>query len=109
MIAQIRGDEMSKFALKVQSRLVLSPDRSVEMTKAGEWFWVLHGEWGVTSKGCRGEGIPRDIQVFKSFDEAERFGKNWRGHPWYCRPNGTCEVIEMEENTKIVICGWKRV
>lgn len=50
--------------------------------------------------------LPEDLKTWKTADEAERFMKRWKGHPWYARPE-SWRVIEVEEITKTVVTGYR--
>ena len=39
--------------------------------------------------------VPVDLKTFETRDKAETFARRWKGHPWWCSPNGTFEVVEV--------------
>lgn len=61
------------------------------VTKLGDRFWIVQGEWGVTSSMAvdllRDELLPKDLLLFDTIDEANKFAKWWDPHPWDMQPN----------------------
>lgn len=86
------------FAVIVHSKQMLAFDKSI-MTKEGERFWALvEPEGWVEASSCRatpGDPVPGDVLTFPTRTEAERFARHWKGHPWWCSPNGEFEIVEM--------------
>ncbi len=56
----------------------------------------------------RGDEFPRGLKLFDSTDDAEAFARRWKGHPWWCVPNGKFEIVPVEPITEVVVTGWRR-
>jgi hypothetical protein len=104
------------FGLIVSSREVPAYNGHI-LTQEDERFFVTNEEGGwveATSTSVkfverleRKIGVvPKEIKVFKTREAAEKFGKRWKGHPWYVQPKDF-EVIELAPVTARV--SWKRV
>lgn len=78
------------------------------VTKHGERFIVAKDTYGITGYVYEGK-IPTDAQTFNSYQEAEKFASKWKGHPWYCEPNGNFEILEVAKEYKKVFNGYKPV
>lgn len=99
------------FALIVTSKEALASDRYV-MTKAGDRFWVLNEPEGwveaTSTRFVNRRLVPGDLKLFKTVASAERFAKRWRGHPWWCQPDGkNYEVVSVTPVTETRIVGYK--
>lgn len=42
------------------------------------------------------ESLPIDTKLFDSVEDAQRFAESWPGHPWWVKPSGRYDVIEVE-------------
>ena len=76
------------------------------MTKSGEKALLCKGEWGPTGRqypSCF--GLSGAIQ-FNSEQEAHKFMRKYKGHPWYYKCNGNYEVIKIKPVYKQVIDRW---
>lgn len=61
--------------------------------------WVLATSTQVDSSGY----IPSDLKTFETEKEAISFVKDWKGHPWWCRPyKHKYEVVKLKIKTKEV-------
>ena len=103
-------EENSYFILVVSSKEEKCANDSI-MTQEGEKFLVLNEPEGwVPATSCHWDGeIPKDAKTFSSIKLAEKFAKKWKGHPWWCNPNGNFEVIPVEPLYETKQVGWKRV
>lgn len=80
------------------------------VTSEGEKFVVCDESDGwveATSSSYRGS-IPPDVKAFRSPAEAEAFAKKWKGHPWWCSPNGEYEIVELRPVFELQQIGWAR-
>ncbi len=87
------------YALIVESKEVRGQSDQI-MTDKGTRFLVLEEPEGwvpATStqyrKGC---ALSRDAKLFDTIEGAEKFGDEWKGHPWWCQPNGNYKVVEVK-------------
>lgn len=73
------------------------------------WVCIEEGGWvEATGMSCDFErGIPKDIKTFDTKEDADRFIKRWKGHPWYYKPNEEYEIIEVIPKYKQVQDGWE--
>lgn len=53
-------------------------------------------------------GIPGGVKVFDTKEDAEKFAAKWKGHPWWCKPNGKFEVIEVKPKYNQILVGYER-
>jgi hypothetical protein len=105
---------MNKFALIVESGEVRSQYNDAVITKDGDKFLVVIDTEGwveATSSWWDGSlkssgGLPLNLKLFESFDAATEFAKRWGGHPWYRKPNGNFEVIEVRPVFQQVQVGY---
>jgi hypothetical protein len=106
---------MSKFVLIVESKEARSGYDNSVLTKAGDKFLVtIEPEGWVEATSSRwtgslneSNGFPIRAKLFDSKDAAVKFGKRWKGHPWYCKPNGNFQVIEVKPIFKQVLDGYE--
>lgn len=88
-----------EYALIVQGR-EMKGDSGHIMTRNNEWFLVLDEPEGwvpaTSIHYSEGNSIRKDAKLFKTPEEAEAFAKTWKGHPWWCSPNGKFRVVEVE-------------
>ena len=83
------------------------------LTYEGDRFIVLEDDEGwveATSTIFINDEIPRGAKLFDTEKDAAKFAKRWKGHPWWCRPNGNYEIIEVIPKTETVIkiIGYER-
>lgn len=95
------------FILKMQCKEIRSSLNDEIMTREGQWVWITNGEWGTTSGNGFFDKIPGDVLEFESKEKAEKFTKHWQGHPWYYKPNGVWEILEVKPKFKQVQDGWE--
>lgn len=95
-----------KYAVKTQCKEVLAYNNT-PMTKDGQWVWVVKCEWGPGSENVYDNEIPADVMLFKTFEKAREFMREWKGHPWWIEPNGNYIVVKVEPIYKKVIIGYK--
>jgi hypothetical protein len=108
---------MSKFALIIESAEAKSEYDNSVMTRTGEkmlviedperWVEATSHYWH--SNYNNSEGFPPFTKLFGSVEAATEFAKRWVGHPWYCKPNGNFEVIEVMPRYKQVLKGYEPV
>ena len=100
---------MSTFGLIVQGSETRSSDGSI-IGREGEWYLVCddHDGW-VEADSMRYENgnIPTCVKKFKTPEIAQKFAKRWKGHPWWCKPNGVYKVISMEPKYETRTIGYK--
>jgi len=81
------------------------------IAEEGEKFMVVELQGFATSerieKGKESVLFPLSLKTFKTREEAEEFGKSWKGHPWWCKPRDF-EVIEVEHNFTRMLTGFIR-
>ncbi len=72
-------------------------------TQYGEKFLVIDDDGGWVEASsvslpnnfkASNHGL-NNAKVFKSAEDAANFARRWNGHPWWCKPNGNFEVIEV--------------
>jgi hypothetical protein len=112
---------MSKFAVLFRCKHV--PDfRGDTMTPGGTYAWLVDNEgyWqGDTFGGFRNTSrahIPGNVVMFETREEAE---KKWppfmRGEcgieigPWWIKPDGWYEIVELKQKFKTVPDGYEAV
>jgi hypothetical protein len=99
------------FALKVRSHEARSGPEDI-ITAEGSWFWVVdepNGWVEATSSPCNYEPgkVPNNVKTFKTEWGAAEFAVDWKGHPWWCKPDGTFEVVRLKP--RMVQDGWEVV
>lgn len=107
---------MSKFVLIVEGKEARSRSGCV-VIPAGEKFLVVEEPEGwVEATSCsyrgnlrRSRGLQSQAKVFDSVAAATEFAQCWKGHPWYCKPNGNYEVIEVRPVSIQVFDGYEAV
>ena len=101
---------MSKVAIKTKCKSVHSSSGGL-ITQEGYEIWVCKEQdaWVEATGSGVGfhNGVPVDVKVFNSKDDAEAFIKTWKGHPWYYVPNGEYELVEVEPQYKQTTVGYK--
>lgn len=98
----------TKFAVVVESREVRSGYNNVLMTKAGDKFLVtVEPEGWVEATSSHWNGGLANAKLFDCQTKAEEFAKRWKGHPWWCQPNGNFEVFEVRPIFKQVLVGYE--
>lgn len=99
------------FALVVESHEAKAVSGTV-LTKDGELFWACvepEGWVEATSSRCTDKNcVPGDAKIFKNEEAAGKFAARWKGHPWWCKPNGNFEVIRVEPVYRRVLDGYRR-
>ena len=99
------------FALIVKGKYVPTYDGKI-MTQEGDPFLVLNDNEGwvpATSIRYKPGKLPADTKIFKSKEIAENFAKNWKGHPWWCVPNGEFKIIKVKIKYRKVVEGYEEV
>ena len=98
MTDRLLTSEERTFAVIVHSKEMLAYDKSI-MTKEGERFWATVDREGwveaSSSRARVNEGVPGDVMTWPTREDAEKFARRWKGHPWWCSPNGTFEIVEL--------------
>lgn len=70
------------------------------MTHAGDKFFpIIDNDGWVEASSIRitdyfKDRLPPYLKTFPTFEAADAFGKRWKGHPWWCIPDGY-EVIKI--------------
>lgn len=90
------------YALYIQSKEVKDAQGYV-YTVDNTWFLILKDEWGDTGVAVEGVGSLaftfvyswKALRTFNTIDAARDYAAAFKGHPWYCSPNGTFEVVEV--------------
>ena len=116
---QLTGDEIKLMATpKINERFFVVVVLSEEvqgslapggiMTKQGTRFLVLETPdgWTVATSRYYDGKIASDAMAFSTREIAEEFAKKWTGHPWWCKPSGQFEVIEVAPRYRQVIDGY---
>lgn len=102
---------MNKYALIVESAEARTGYDNSVITQAGDKFLVTiepEGWVEATSNRWTGSlnssnGFPVNPKLFDSAEDANKFAHRWKGHPWYCKPNGSFEVVEVKPKFKQVL------
>ena len=104
---------MKKFVLIVESKEARSGHNDTVMTRNGDKFLVTLEPEGwveatseIWSDLYSKRGFPNSVKVFNSEEDAVKFAKRWKGHPWWCVPNGNYEVIEVTPRFRQVPDGY---
>ena len=103
------------YALIVHSKQVVGESGWVATTE-GERFWVLiEPEGWVEATSIKVDSsvleskLPKDLKTFETEKAAAAFAKRWKGHPWWCEPNGTFETVRVERKYKQVPDGFTAI
>lgn len=83
------------------------------ITQEGDRFWVVAEPEGwveatTTRYTTHTNRIPYAVKAWDTIEAAVTFAKRWKGHPWWCEPNGEYEVVEVVPQYKQVLDGYKR-
>lgn len=105
----------NKYALQVQGAETRNANGEI-IGEEGEWYWVLEDreKWvaassiSVNSMFSRGT-IPADALLFSSAEKAAQFARKWKGHPWWCRPNGNFLAVAVKPVTVQRVIGYRKV
>ncbi len=105
----------NSYAIQVQGREAKSSDGMV-VGSEGAWYWVLKDVEGwveatsieVGSPFVSSGEIPAHIKTFATPSEAEQFARRWKGHPWWCEPNGEFKVFAVSPVTATQVVGYRR-
>jgi len=111
------ANQISKFVLIVESHEARSGYNNTVLTESGDRFLVVDEPEGwveATSAAWTGSlndsnGFPHEPKLFESVGEAAAFAKRWEGHPWWCKPNGKYEILEMRPAFKQVQDGYEMI
>lgn len=96
------------FIVIVESKEVLDYT-GFGITKEGTKFIITIDPdgWGDTSDSYNNSNdITKHVKLFKTEKEADKFAKKWKGHPWWCKPNGNYTIHEVFPVTKQVVVGY---
>ena len=101
---------MSSFVVVVESFEARSEYGKV-ITKNGQKLLVTFSEGWDSSSDWNGNinSSSNEPKLFESIDSATAFARKWEGHPWYCKPNGNFEIIEVRPVYKQVQDGYEIV
>jgi len=97
------------FVVVVTSREVRTGYGGSVMTPKGAKFIATEDSEGwveATSSHSHGE-VPNDAKTFTTLVDAEEFAERWEGHPWWCRPSGKYEILEVTPRYKQVREGYE--
>lgn len=98
---------MTKYAVIVQCKEAKALSGTI-MCEEGTEVIIEKGEWGDTSYPITSSrGIGTTVKTFTTYEAAEKFAKEWDGHPWYYKPNGKYRIVELEKQYKQVFSGYK--
>lgn len=101
------------YVVKVQSRIAISQYNGAVITKDGAWMWVTKDSNGwveASSVHAHPKGpIPVTAKPFETREKAEAFARRWRGHPWWCIPNGTFKIIPVKVCTRPIFSHYERL
>ena len=76
-------------------------------TAFGTRFWAVCDEWGIsTTRFTSYSDVPKNIRAFDSYESADKFGKEWKGHPWWV-DSCAWEVVGLIPRMIEVQDGWK--
>ena len=101
---------MSSFIVVGESLEALSESGKV-ITKNGQKFIVTFSEGWDSSISWNGNinRSSNNPKLFESIDTATEFARKWKGHPWYYKPNGKFEIVEVRPVYKQVQDGYEIV
>lgn len=99
------------FAVKFQTTDCPSSN-GVLVSRDGEWRWIVREPEGwvwATSQGGADQGVAGDVKTWQTREAAERATLRWEKeyHPWYGKPNGIYEVVELAPTYRTTQTGWK--
>jgi hypothetical protein len=85
-----------------------SPGNPV-IAKEGTEFWVTIEPEGwveaTSSLVTDRTKVPHDLKIWKTKDDAVKFAKRWKGHPWWCSPVSH-EVVKVNPKFKEIFDGY---
>jgi hypothetical protein len=97
------------YAVVVTSLEAKSTSGTVITPAGTQFIATIEPDGWVPATSSRYTGaIPADAKTFDTEEAAVNFAKSWNGHPWWCRPNGEYEVIQVTTATKSVVCDHQR-
>jgi len=86
------------------------------LTKGGTLAWLTEDDgywWGNTfseyGRGISRSNIPHDVVLFKTREEAEAARPKVLKHigPWYVKPDGHFEIVEVRQKFKQIPDGYE--
>jgi hypothetical protein len=84
-------------------------DGGYVLTENDEEFCVCDCEWIEATCYCGTiEENSKDLKLFESKKEAEKFCKRWKGHPWYCQPK-SFKIVELKPAYKQVLSHYEPI
>lgn len=99
------------FAIKFQTTDCPSTDGTL-ISREGQWHWIVNEPdgwvWG-TSISAHGDRVAGDVKTFTTKEAALEGQARWKKdyHPWYGKPNGVYEIVELEPTFQTTQTGWK--
>jgi hypothetical protein len=101
-----------KYAVFVRSKEVHYHDGTIASHDDESYLAVVEPEGWVEASSRRmrpdAPTIPKDALTFDTTEKAEAFVKRWKGHPWWCQPNGKYEIVPVEPVFEQVQVGLRR-
>ncbi len=99
------------YAVKFQTTDCPSMDGYL-VSRNGDWHWIINEPEGwvwATSSTASSQGVNADVKVFATRNEAVDACDVWKEsyHPWYGKPNGIYEIVELEPTYSTKQTGWK--
>lgn len=86
--------------------------KHIVVTKHGDKFWVVNEPEGwvpaTSTHVSDDDNIPHDVKIWNTYEDAENFLKEWKGHPWWCSTIAY-KIIRIEKTFKTVHFGYKKI
>lgn len=106
---------MNKYVVVVESSEAISGYDNAVMTKEGDKFLVTKDTDGwVDASSSRwggnineSNGFPIHAKMFDTQQAAIKFATRWKGHPWWCKPNGNFVVLEVSPKYEQKLVGYQ--
>lgn len=94
------------YAVKVQCKEARYQDGGIAVS-TDDWAWIVNSEWGLTAMKAS-ERLPNNLWTTSSKSRAISRAKNFKGHPWYIKPNGSYKVVKIKKVTKRVFSHYRK-
>ncbi len=96
------------FAAKVRCKETLYGDGKV-CTVAGAWCWICRRDGYDEGSTVREGVISRAVVTFQTRKEAGAYAAAWEGAPWWWKPDGMFEIVEIETRYVTIPEGYQLV
>lgn len=81
----------------------------------GREVWVVNESEGwvpCTTTDCNGDMVPGDVKTWDTREQAIEFFmdtilRKQKHHPWYSEPDGGYFIAQVQQEFKMVPCGWR--